>query len=557
MVGWLGIYQVGLVVSSVVSGLSAAIAWRNRGARGGVALAITLGAHATWAVSTLVGTLAPGTEIAVVTSKIVITAVVVLTAAFFVFALQYTGHESYVRRETLALLAIEPVATTALIWTNEAHGLMYVALEPGSTGASGLTKNYGPAFIAHTVYSYSLLVIAIFLVVIFVFRSRYMYKRQVAAVSFATFVPLTANAVSLALHLQLDLTPIVFTVTGVAFTWAVAREGLLNVTPIATEIILDDIDTGVIVVDTGDRVVDINDSASELFDVSKEGVIGASIPELVSERPTLKTAYEAVTAGRTSESWESQVDDRYFRAQSSPLIDRRDEVVGYALLVVDLTEQRERELELERRNEQLDRFAGVVSHDLRNPLQVASGRLELARRDGKAEHFEAIERSHERMERLIEDLLSLARLDEGLDVERVDNGEVAESAWTHVDTADSTLVVSVDELFLDADRDRLSQLFENLFRNSVEHGGDGVTVSVESLPDGRGFAVSDDGPGFVDADVDAVFDDGYTTSRDGTGFGLSIVAEIADQHGWSVEAIDADAGARIEVTTGEKMAMVN
>jgi len=557
MVDWLGIYQVGLLVSTVVSGLSASVAWRNRESRGGGPLAVTLCAQATWAVSTLAGTLAPGTEIAVVTSKIVITAVVVLVAAFFVFALQYTGNESFVRRETLALLAIEPVAATALIWTNEAHGLMYVALEPGGSGASGLTRNYGPAFLAHTAYSYSLLAIAIFLIVIFALRSRYMYQRQVAMVAFATLVPLAANVVSLALHLQLDVTPIVFTVTGVAFTWAVAREEFLNIMPIASEVILDDIDTGVIVVDTHDRVVDINDSASELFDVPKEGVIGAPIDQLVSEQFAAKTAYEAVTASRTNESWESQVDDRYFRVQSTPLVDRRDEVVGHALLVVDLTEQRAREVELNRRNEQLDRFVGVVSHDLRNPLQVAEGRLDLARQTGDDEHFDAVERSHDRMERLIEDLLALARQGDDLNVEPVDPAEVAESAWDHVATADADLVVDLDDRPLPADPDRLSQFFENLFRNAVEHGGDDVTVSVESLPDERGFAVIDDGPGFGDADIDSVFEDGYTTSRDGTGFGLSIVAEIADQHGWSVEAIDTDAGARIEVTTREKTAKVD
>ncbi|WP_123537489.1 histidine kinase N-terminal 7TM domain-containing protein [Halosimplex salinum] len=577
MVEWQAVYQVGLAVSTAVSGVAALIAWRNREENGGKPLVALLAAAGVWAGSSLLGTLRPGTRVAVVSEQLVLTSVLVLVPSLLVFAFEYTGRGEYVTRRALALLSVQPAVMGALIWTNERHGLVWSTVETTVVGVddgglNGVTVTVGPAFQIHTIYSYLLLASAVVLIVVFALRSRYLYQRQVAAVVVATLVPWAANVVSMLSDLPFDPTAIAFTVTGVVFTWAVVRERFLDITPVATEVVLDTIETAVLVADERGRVVDSNESACELLGVSQSDAVGSDVAALFTDRLGEQAYPAAATTGRSASTHEIQVGEEYYRMQVSPLVERRGEVVGRVFMLVDLTDQRQRELELRRRNEQLDRFVGVVSHDLRNPLQVASGRLELARRDGADEHFDAVERSHDRMERLIEDLLSIARQDEDLDLERVEVEAVAESAWTHVDTFDSSLEVSVDGLTVDADRDRLSQLFENLFRNAVEHGstssrpgaddavqhGGDVAVSVEPLADERGFAVADDGPGFDDADLESVFDDGFTTTRDGTGFGLSIVTEIAAQHGWSVAAANGDGGgARIEVYTGEKTAKVN
>ncbi|WP_239640455.1 sensor histidine kinase [Halogeometricum pallidum] len=87
---------------------------------------------------------------------------------------------------------------------------------------------------------------------------------------------------------------------------------------------------------------------------------------------------------------------------------------------------------------------------------------------------------------------------------------------------------------------------ENLFDNAVRHGGERVTVTVDRLSDG--FSVEDDGPGIPAEERDDVFEYGYSTADDGTGFGLNIVAEIADAHDWDVAVSEGDGGARFEVT---------
>jgi signal transduction histidine kinase len=216
----------------------------------------------------------------------------------------------------------------------------------------------------------------------------------------------------------------------------------------------------------------------------------------------------------------------------------------------DITERRERERELRRQNRRLDEFTSVVSHDLRNPLNAAGLRLDLAREECNSEHLAIAEQNVERMERLIDDLLTLARAGQQVDeLEPVNLAVLARECWQNVLTRDATLEVD-DDVVVRADRTRLQQLLENLYRNAVEHGGADVTVATGSL-DG-GFYVEDDGPGIPPDEREAVFESGYSTAEDGTGFGLQIVEQIADAHGWRVRVTAGDdGGTRFEVTPAE------
>ena len=212
--------------------------------------------------------------------------------------------------------------------------------------------------------------------------------------------------------------------------------------------------------------------------------------------------------------------------------------------------ERERELremndQLEEANQQLEQFATVISHDLRNPINVAKGHTELARETGNEEHFTKIDDSLDRMETIIEDVLALSRQgDEIGDTEAVNIERVAKEAWEHVDTANATITIEGDTSF-EADRDRLLQLFENCFRNAIEHGGSDVTVRVGT--DNGCFYVEDDGKGIPPEEREAVFESGHTSNTNGTGLGLAIVQGIADAHGWTVRAVEGEkGGARFE-----------
>jgi len=310
-----------------------------------------------------------------------------------------------------------------------------------------------------------------------------------------------------------------------------------------------------------------------------------------------------------------------------------DDLEALEGFITDVTARERQKQQLERERDRLEDFVDVVSHDLRNPLNVAQANLELAREDPDPEYLDAVDRSLERMETLIADLLELAREGEGVSETRpVALDRVVERCWEQVATGGADLEVDAD-CTVRADESRLRQLLENLFRNAVEHsstsprsrargdtvehsstsnrpqaddavehgstntpwadergaaesgpgagsadrgealtrggaGGDGdgtesdggadqggadaVTVRVGELPGRPGFYVADDGPGIPASERDRVFETGYSTAPDGSGFGLAIVESIASAHGWSVSVEESWAGgARFEFEGGQ------
>lgn len=233
-------------------------------------------------------------------------------------------------------------------------------------------------------------------------------------------------------------------------------------------------------------------------------------------------------------------------------------VVGSAFLILGIVqwanahqrqdrELAERQYRLASQNDRLDSFVSVVSHDLRNPLNEAQGRLEVAREQHDDENLDDVARARDRMAKLIDDLLKLAR--EGEDVgetERIALADLSNRWWNNVETDVAVIEIDTDQVIL-TDRSCLQQLLENLFQNSVEHSGSNITITIGDLEDG--FYIEDDVPGIPPEDCDQVFDAGFTTEEGGTGFGLPIVKEIAEAHGWNIHVTEGvEGGARFETT---------
>jgi PAS domain S-box-containing protein len=347
----------------------------------------------------------------------------------------------------------------------------------------------------------------------------------------------------------------------------------------------------------------VNPAFESTFGYPESTVVGRSLDEVivpVDDREAARGINERIRAGESlhAEVRRETADGvRDFLLHVVPR-SRESATAGYAIYT-DVTERRERERELARQNERLEEFASVVSHDLRNPLNVAEGQLEIARATGASEAFDAVERAHDRMESRIEGLLDLARHGRTTGrTDAVDLAEVSRTAWESVGTDPARLDLEDGLPTVEADRERLLQLLENLFANAVAHGtgsstvpsgdpgaadGKGTTTTagtgdvevVEGSGGGRphevtdrggsdrsgpslsvtvgpldgGFYVADDGVGLPDGVRERVFEPGYSTGEDGTGFGLAIVRSIAEAHGWSVAATEGtDVGARFEFT---------
>jgi PAS domain S-box-containing protein len=320
--------------------------------------------------------------------------------------------------------------------------------------------------------------------------------------------------------------------------------------------IIEALDDPVYVLDETGRFEYVNDAFVKLAGYDRDRILGAPTT-LIKDEDTAETAEEMLgrllsSDGPDSVRFEAEIQPRDGDAiqcedHMGVLPYEGDSFNGSVGVLRDITERKAREEQLAQKNEQLKQFTSVVSHDLRNPLNVAEGRLDLAQDECDSPHLEAVERAHDRMHALIEDLLAVARADDtAADTAPVSLADAADQSWAGVETADASLVTAIDQT-IDADPGRLKQLFENLIRNAVEHGGDDATVTIGELPDG--FYIEDDGPGIPTTERDEIFEAGYSTNDAGTGFGLSIVKQVVDAHGWNVRVTEStDGGARFEVT---------
>lgn len=208
--------------------------------------------------------------------------------------------------------------------------------------------------------------------------------------------------------------------------------------------------------------------------------------------------------------------------------------------------------------ERLRTFLADASHELRTPLSSIRGYAELFRL-GAASDPEDLSRAMTRIEQeaarmgvLVEDLLTLARLDElpGLQAEPVDLASMAQDAVLDARAAaqERQITLTADpQAFVHGDPHQLRQVFANLLRNATVHTPDGTPIAVTVTVDDTAtvLTVRDRGPGLPHGETEALFDrfwradSGRGPGRDGAGLGLAIVAEIVAAHGGRAGAADA------------------
>ncbi|MBO4246511.1 response regulator [Halomicrobium sp. IBSBa] len=303
-----------------------------------------------------------------------------------------------------------------------------------------------------------------------------------------------------------------------------------------------------------------NPAMAEFTDISREELVGQTLAAVLGAVGEDRTAVgQSVIEDGDPTHAEDQIDGRSFHNIYVP-IDVHSHRPSFQLVSRDITERVERERELKRQNERLEEFASVVSHDMRNPLNVAQSALQLLEKDrgDDAELQARLTRSLDRMESLIDDVLTLAREGETVDDPSVvDLGTIARESWMVTDSGEAELVVD-STARIQADDGRLGSIFSNLYGNAVDHGcppsdaedaedADPVTITVSVTDDG--FVVADDGCGMDLSTDDDPFEMGYSTDTEGTGMGLTIVERVAEAHGWSVELGESeDGGLAVEIS---------
>ena len=321
-------------------------------------------------------------------AKIEYFGIVTIPLAYLLFSIVYTGNARWLRPRVLLTLAVEPLTTLALVWTNDGHGLIWNQVTARSVGAfSMMSPSYGDWFWVHTAYSYALMFMATVLLLRTIVRAPSLYRGQAVILVIGVLAPWVGNALYLS-HASpfpyLDLTPVAFTVSGVAFAWDVARHQLLDIVPVARDILVESMNDAMIVLDVRNRIVDANPAALKLLGLEGSEIIGALAVRVLARRRDLVKRYIDVAEAHNEVTLGEGADQRWFDLRISPLRDRNGQLTGRLVATREITERVRAEIALHHAHDELEarvqeRTAELAEANAALQAQVAErGRAEQA-----------------------------------------------------------------------------------------------------------------------------------------------------------------------------------
>lgn len=468
----------------------------------------------------------------------------VLPAAWLLLAVQYAGYDRWVTPRTLGVLSIEPVVTILLVLTNGYHHLVWSdTTQVTVSGILLFEQTFAPWYWINIAYSYALVVAGIGFLLKVLLGSNPLYRRQSAILVVGAAIPLATNVAFNAgvTNSSLDLTTFSFALSGVFFAFALFYFDLLDLEPVARDVLLEELGNPVVVVNGDGSVVDTNRAATRVFGRGLEH--GGPLPAPLLEGTDEHTAR---VDGRT----------RVFRVQRTPLSDHRDREVGSVVVMDDVTDLRSHE-------ERLTVLNRVLRHNVRNELTVVLGHLEQI--GDRLPEDPSVEAARKHAWRVVDLSEQTREVFQTLDREqgtstRVDVSSVVERVVDDFRTANPrTEIRSRVESgqAIVASEDLLSVAVSNLVENAIEHNDAAdPTVSVECVSSGDRIrlAIADDGPGIPTSERSVLLSGNETPLHHGSGLGLWLVHWIVTTSGGELRFEENDPRGSIVVLHLERAA---
>ena len=350
-------YVLPSLVAAAVSAALALYTWQRRPAPGATPFALLMVAVVVWSLGHALELGSTDLLTKGFWTKIEFLGVAFVPVMWLAFALQHTGREKWLTTRNLVLLAIEPLVTLLLHWTNEVHGLIARDVRLDTSGSLPvLDFTYGAGFWVHTAYSYLLLLLGTFVLLQALIRSPRLYRGQAGTVLIAALAPWVGNVLyisGLSPFPYLDLTPFAFTITGLAVAWGLFRFRLLDIVPMARDTVIESMSDGVIVLDTQNRIVDLNLAAQRITSRPASEAIGQPSAQVFSAWPDLVERYRDVAEAREEFVLGEGEAQHCFDLHISPLYDRGGRLTGRLVVWRDITERKRAEEALQRQREEL------------------------------------------------------------------------------------------------------------------------------------------------------------------------------------------------------------
>ena len=344
------LYLFTLLVAVGLAVMVAMLAWQRRATPGAAPLALIMLAVAVWAGLTLLEHAVVGFQNKLFFGKLEYLGIASVPPLWLIFALSYCGLKRFLTRRNLILLWIIPVITIVLALTNDLHAWMWFVTE--NSPELGRSLNYslrGWWWYVAFVYAYALLLAGTLILVRTALGYRHDLRRQMWVLLAAVLLPWAANILHF-FNLDLfgaDLTPFAFSVSGFILAFGVLRFQLFDLAPVARDLLIENMDDGVIVLDRDNRVVDMNPAARRWLGVSgtpiglRAEIVFSRWPELVERYRGAEQAQVEIRVDTAAAA-----EPEYFELSISPLRDRRGQLIGRLITLHDVTLHKQTETRL-------------------------------------------------------------------------------------------------------------------------------------------------------------------------------------------------------------------
>lgn len=517
---------------------------------------------------------------------------------WLLFAIVYGGYEHWLTRRRVLALFVVPVIILVLVWTNQAHGLIWSTTSAEMVGSVALfDRSYGAAFWVWMVYLAIMLIAGDIILIRRAIYSPGYFRGQLGWLLAAFLLPFTGISLTVARITPiplLDLSPYGVALACIPVAISLFRFHLFDLIPAAYELIIESMSDVVLVCDAQSRVVQVNSAAAQLIGRTAAQIVGNSVEQVFrklsdpvdSHLLDGSSAHQEVTI-------ESGSGTRYFDLRISPLRNHQAQITGKVYVLRDITDRRRAaqqsfELAVEReRVHVLELFIQDASHDFRTPISIiltsaylmdkfsdaAAKQLSLIKQretEGGSpllpsreltaiassvtkiqEKTRVVRASGERLEKLVESILEVLELERApklLQKSADMNRMIEELVRDHAGSAGQKhqqIAFEPDAALPDIsiDKWKLGRAVQKLLDNAVEFTPEFGVITVRTFRqvDDVVIEVCDTGIGISPEDLPHVFDAFYRVDRarsiasGGVGMGLSIARRIVEAHGGQIE----------------------
>lgn len=523
------------------------VAWRSSTDRVAIPFGVLAAGASVWAFTDMLQLVIGTPSISIVIEYANFVGAVIVPGAWFLFALTYAKNASPTNPRLIGLLSIEPLLTLILAATDSRHNLIYTTTDPVMVdGITLIQTTSGAWYWMNLAYSYILVIAGIGLLVHVAVKGDRLYRRQAGFLVAGAVVPLGANIFHTFMRtdaVAIDYTSVTFAATAALFGAALYRFDLLQLEPVARDIVIEELSDPIVVLNRQNRVVDANAAAKRLFD----GLETGAASEQFLPGPPGELADSEFTA---------TVDERTrtYVVRQRPLYGRPDDQAGAVLLFSDVTEVAERE-------QRLDVLNRMLRHNVRTDANVILGYLNLFSEshpndihiDNAIDRVEQLVARSEKAREITETLDAATHEATSVPLLRVVETVVDDCSSRFPDAEIDVNVADVDVRI--AEERLLETAIENLVDNALEHTdttNPWARITTETTGNHVTLRVEDSGPGLPSAERATLSAERETALKHSSGLGLWVVRWIASATGTRLDFAERDPRGTIVTLTFER-----